>query len=414
MSNAIVNVGYDLKIMGLVGSAHAASHFFHLILPPLFPILKTDFGVSYVELGLLTTFFYGASGVAQTIAGFLVDRFGARKVLLCGLTLLSLSVIGYGFSSSFWQLLLLSITAGLGNSVFHPADLSILTTKISPKRLGKAYAVHAFSGNVGWALAPIFVVTIASFWDWRAATMTAGVIGLIIVCIFFLSNDLLTDGGLKDQKLNTIPKGNLSSKWGGAETFFSATIMSCFFFFTFLAAALIGVQTFGVSALQSLYELDLTNATTALTAFLIGSALGILVGGIIADKISRHETAAMLGVALASVILIIIGSKLISPYFVILALALAGFFSGTTAPSRDMLIRKVTPNGASGRIFGFVYSGLDLGSSAMPLLAGALLDSRKPHMIFYVCALMLIIAILTIRKLRGNFIFFKDINVSKN
>ena len=138
MSNAIVNVGYDLKIMGLVGSAHAASHFFHLILPPLFPILKTDFGVSYVELGLLTTFFYGASGVAQTIAGFLVDRFGARKVLLCGLTLLSFSVIGYGFSSSFWQLLLLSITAGLGNSVFHPADLSILTTKISPKRLGKA------------------------------------------------------------------------------------------------------------------------------------------------------------------------------------------------------------------------------------------------------------------------------------
>ena len=410
----MVNVGYDIKIMGLVGFAHAASHFFHLILPPLFPILKPDFGVSYVELGLLTTLFYGASGVTQTIAGFLVDRFGARKVLLCGLTLLSLSVIGYGFSSSFWELLLLSITAGLGNSVFHPADLSILTTKISPKRLGKAYAVHAFSGNIGWALAPIFVVTVASFWDWRATTMTAGIIGLIIVGIFFLSNDLLTDNELKEQIPNTAPKENFSSIWGGAKIFFSTTMMSCFFFFTFLAAALIGIQTFGVAALQSLYELDLTNATTALTAFLIGSALGILIGGIIADKISRHDIAAILGVALASIILIIIGSKFISPYFVILALALAGFFSGTTAPSRDMLIRKVTPNGASGRVFGFVYSGLDLGSSAMPLLAGALMDSEKPHMIFYACALMLIIAILTIRKLRENSIFFKDINISRN
>ena len=187
-----------------------------------------------------------------------------------------------------------------------------------------------------------------------------------------------------------------------------------FFLFHFSGSSVNWNTNLCVAALQSLYELDLTNATTALTAFLIGSALGILVGGIIADKISRHDTAAMLGVALASVILIIIGSKFISPYFVILALAFAGFFSGTTAPSRDMLIRKVTPNGASGRIFGFVYSGLDLGSSAMPLLAGALLDSGKPDILFYVCALMLIIAISTIRKLRKNSICFNDIDVSKN
>ena len=184
MSNRVADLRHDLRVMGLVGSAHASSHFFHLILPPLFPILKLDFDVSFAALGLLPTLFYGASGIAQTIAGFLVDRFGARRVLLLGLTLLSLSVIGYGFCFSFWGLMFFSITAGLGNSVFHPADLSILTNKISTKRLGKAYAIHAFSGNIGWALAPIFIVTLASFWDWRTATILAGLIGLIIVLMF--------------------------------------------------------------------------------------------------------------------------------------------------------------------------------------------------------------------------------------
>ena len=177
MSNRVADLRHDLRVMGLVGSAHASSHFFHLILPPLFPILKLDFDVSFAALGLLPTLFYGASGIAQTIAGFLVDRFGARRVLLLGLTLLSISVIGYGFCFSFWGLMFFSITAGLGNSVFHPADLSILTNKISTKRLGKAYAIHAFSGNIGWALAPIFIVTLASFWDWRTATILAGLIG---------------------------------------------------------------------------------------------------------------------------------------------------------------------------------------------------------------------------------------------
>ena len=163
-------------------------------------------------------------------------------------------------------------------------------------------------------------------------------------------------------------------------------MISCFLFFTFLAAALIGIQTFGVSALQALYALTLTSATAALTAFLIGSALGILTGGVIADKVKKHQIVAILGVALAGLVLVIIGGNFISPYFVLPALTLSGFSSGITAPSRDMLVRKITPPGASGRIFGFVYSGLDLGSSVMPLLAGALMDGGKADMVFYFCA----------------------------
>ena len=178
-------------------------------------------------------------------------------------------------------------------------------------------------------------------------------------------------------------------------------MISCFLFFTLLAAALIGIQTFGVSALQALYALTLASATAALTAFLIGSALGILTGGVIADKVKKHQIVAILGVALASLVLVIIGGNFISPYFVLPALALSGFFSGITAPSRDMLVRKITPPGASGRVFGFVYSGLDLGSSVMPLLAGALMDGGKADMVFYSCALMFVISTITVLKIPG-------------
>ena len=399
MSNRVADLRHDLRVMGLVGSAHASSHFFHLILPPLFPILKLDFDVSFAALGLLPTLFYGASGIAQTIAGFLVDRFGARRVLLLGLTLLSLSVIGYGFCFSFWGLMFFSITAGLGNSVFHPADLSILTNKISTERLGKAYAIHAFSGNIGWALAPIFIVALASFWDWRTATILAGLIGLIIVLMFFLSGELLIENSPEKQAKNPVSFKKTNPLFNQITALLSSTVISCFLFFTLLAAALIGIQTFGVSALQALYALTLTSATTALTAFLIGSALGILAGGVIADKVKKHQIVAIFGVALASLVLVIIGGNFISPYFVLPVLALSGFFSGITAPSRDMLVRKITPPGASGRIFGFVYSGLDLGSSIMPLLAGALMDGGKADMVFYSCALMFVIAIITVLKI---------------
>ena len=399
MSDGVTDLRHDLRVMGLVGSAHASSHFFHLILPPLFPILKLDFNVSFAALGLLPTLFYGASGIAQTFAGFLVDRFGARRVLLLGLTLLSLSVIGYGFCFSFWGLMFFSITAGLGNSVFHPADLSILTNKISTGRLGKAYAIHAFSGNIGWACAPIFIVTLASFWDWRTATILAGLIGLIIVLMFFLSGELLIENSKEHQAKDSEPLKRKNPLFSQIIALLSSTVISCFLFFTFLAAALIGIQTFGVSALQVLYALTLTSATAALTAFLIGSALGILSGGVIADKVKKHQIVAILGVALASLVLVIIGGNFISPYFVLPALALSGFFSGITAPSRDMLVRKITPSKASGRIFGFVYSGLDLGSSIMPLLVGVLMDGGKADMVFYSCALMFVIAIITVLKI---------------
>ena len=398
MSVTTVPLRHDLKVMGLVGTAHGASHFFHLILPPLFPILKAEFGVSYTALALLTTLFYAASGFAQTIAGFMVDHFGARRVLLSGLSVLSISVIGYGFTSEYWMLMVLSVCAGLGNSVFHPADLSILTSKVSAERLGRAYATHGLCGNLGWAVAPVFVGTIALYADWRTAAIAAGMVGLTIVAAFMLWGGALAE--VEAEIPAPRPIGRRESIARNLQMLLTPTIISCFLYFAFLAASLIGVQAFGITAIQQLYTIEFSTATAALTAFLIGSAAGVFAGGVLADRTDRHDLIAMGGVALAAVVLVSIGAQAISVALVIPALALAGFLSGTTGPSRDMLVRKATPKGATGRIFGFVYSGLDLGSSLMPLLLGWIMDSGRADMVFYGCAAMLVVTMATVTQVR--------------
>ncbi|MCY4590812.1 MAG: MFS transporter [Alphaproteobacteria bacterium] len=396
MSTALAPLGRDLKVMGLVGTAHAASHFFHLVLPPLFPLLRTEFDLSYAALGLLTALFYGASGIAQTIAGFLVDRFGARRILLGGLILLSVSVTGYGFATEFWMLLVLSVLAGLGNSVFHPADLSILTSKVSPSRLGRAYGAHALCGYLGWAVAPGFVVAVASLADWRVAVIAAGLAGLAVVVL------LVVWGGedLAEAPAPPPVRRGTAGILRDVRLLLSPTILSCFAYFTFLSAALVGVQTFGLTAMQVIYSVTLQHATIALTAFLVGGAAGIFVGGFAADRTERHDVIAMSGVMLSAVVLVAIGAEMTGGGLLVPAIAMAGFLSGTTSPSRDMLVRKATPGGATGRVFGFVYSGLDLGSSLMPLLLGWLLDGGDPRIVFHGCAVAMVITMLTVFEVR--------------
>ena len=386
----------DIKVIGLVGSAHGASHFFHLVLPPLFPILKEEFGVTYSALALLTTLFYGVSGIAQTLAGFFVDRYGARNILLGGLTLLSLSVIGYRFASEFWMLLLFAMLAGLGNSVFHPADLAILTAKVSPSRLGRAYASHALAGNLGWAAAPICIIGISQLTNWQTALVVSGLAGLLVVILFVILGRDLSD---RDPAADTVtftavPVGTVQEN---IRLIFNATIISCLLYFTFLAMALIGVQTFGVAGLMQLYILPLNTATTGLAAFLVGSVIGVISGGFAADRTERHDLIAMLGMGLAAGAFLSIGTGYIGTSLLLPCLIVAGFVAGMTTPSRDMMVRKVTPPGASGRIFGFVYSGLDIGSAVMPLTLGIILDYAEADLMFYAIALMFAFTALTVR-----------------
>ncbi len=386
--------------MGLVGAAHWASHFFQLVLPALFLFLRDEFQVSFAALGLLTTLLYGASGLAQTPAGFLVDRFGARRVLLSGLALTSVATLACGLVGNYWLLLPLAILAGLGNSVFHPADLAILTAKVSTHRLGRGYATHALCGNLGWAAAPILMIGLAEAWNWRAAIIVAGLMGLAIVAAF-----LIWGGDLEDQSRSTstsaadekIPMGRLMDN---VRLLFSTTIVSCFLYFAFLAAALIGVQNFGIPAMVELFHITQAEAARGVTGFLLGTAGGIFIGGIAADRTTRHDRIAIAGMTIAALFMLYIAMAELHAGAVLALLVLAGAASGITTPSRDMLVRAATPRGASGRVFGFVYSGLDLGSALIPLALGWALDLGRPDAIFFTVAGFLAITVLTVIQVR--------------
>lgn len=400
MTAATRPLGQDLTVMGLVGIAHFASHFYQLVIPSLFLFLRAAFDVPFTSLGLLATLFYLASGLAQTPAGFMVDRFGARAVLLAGLTLLSLSTLASALATQFWMFYPLAMLAGLGNSVFHPADLSILTSKIDPQRLGRAYGSHALFGNLGWAAAPVLMVGVAGLSDWRSALVVAGGIGIaIVVLILAFGRDLAEEPAPRAAEPAGAATGKLA---GNLRLLFSPSIISCFMYFAFLAMALIGVQTIGPSALSELYGLDVRTAALALTVFLIASAGGVLIGAVAADRTQRHDLIAICGMGTAAVVMLPVAAGLAPGWLALLALGAAGAASGMTTPSRDMLVRAATPKGASGRVFGFVYSGLDLGSTLMPVTLGALMDLHRADAVFFSVSGLLACTMATVFIVKSN------------
>jgi MFS family permease len=298
------------------------------------------------------------------------------------------------------MLLPLSVLAGLGNSVFHPADLAILTSKVSAHRLGRGYATHALCGNLGWAAAPILMIGLAQTWDWRVAIFTAGFIGLAIVAAFLLWGADLEDGNEARALAGAAEKIPMGRLMDNVRLLFSTTIISCFLYFAFLAAALIGIQNFGIPAMIDLFGLSLAEAGRAVTGFLLGTAGGIFIGGIAADRTDRHDRIAIAGMITAALFMLYIASSDLNPAAVMTLLVLAGAASGITTPSRDMLVRAATPKGASGRVFGFVYSGLDLGSSLIPLALGWAIDQGRPEAVFYAAAAFLAITVFTVLQVR--------------
>ena len=396
MSVAAPTLRQDIKVIGLVGIAHGYSHFYQMILPPVFIILKSEFDVSFAALGLLATVLYAASGTGQMIAGFLVDRIGAKPVLLFGLTVCAGSTLGFSFARDYQTLVILSLGVGVGMSVFHPADLSILTLKVNPSRLGRAYAVHALCGNLGWAVAPPFVVGLTALYDWRVAAAMAGVVGLIYAGVMLLrSRDWVVEANTVTME-ETTEDADSGSLAADLRLLASAPVVLCFCYFTFFAMAMVGMQNFGALSLMKLHGLPFASATAVLTGFLIASAVGVFIGGIIADRTPRHHALAMVGTALGSIFMfgvaMVSGIALAVPVLMIFS----GFAIGLTMPSRDMIVRKVTPEGKTGRVFGFVYAGLDLGSLAMPVLLGWLLDRGDPRMAMLVVATVLLVTVATV------------------
>lgn len=387
----------DGRVIALIGSAHFSSHFFQMVLPPLFPLMKDSLGVGYTELGLLMTVFYAVSGIGQPIAGFVVDKIGARTVLVGGIALLALSMILVSFAPSYWMVLALMVPAGIGNCVFHPADYSILSASVSPGRMGRAFSVHAFGGTMGWAVAPAVMFTLSALVDWHFALLVAGILGFVIAIAVraqagILSEDRTGAASAHGHGGGAGAAGAPGLTW---QVLLSLPILMCFAYFLFLAVAGIALQNFLAPTLQALHGTPIAVGAGALTAYLLGSAAGILFGGWTADRIHRHELMVGVGLFCAAMLILVSGYVALDALALNALLAVAGFMGGFASPARDMLVRRATPKGATGKVFGFVYSGLDLGSTLAPTLAGALVDHGLPMGVLFLVAAGQLLAILT-------------------
>lgn len=383
----------DAKVIGVVGSAHALSHFFQLVLPPLFPLLRAEFGVSYATLGALLSALYVASGICQFGAGFAVDRFGARPVLIAGVGLLAGGTLLAGLVPGVGWLFPLVVLMGLGNGVFHPADFAVLNANVDPRRLGHAYSSHGIGGSLGYALAPVVSFGLGSAFGWRIALLTTGALGLVALAV------LATQRGTLDSRKHAVaaPKHTMS---GSLQLFAQRPILLCFAYFCVLTIATIGIQTFLGTSLNAAYGLPLAVAATALTAYLLGNASGVLAGGFLAARTTRHDRVAAAGLAVGAALVLTLALFATLAAWAIPILALTGLALGATGPSRDMIVRGATPKGASGRVYGFVYSGLDLGSALAPVAMGAMVDHGSPRLVAAAIAAFLFIAIGTVVQVR--------------
>lgn len=365
----------DARVISLVAIAHFTSHIMQMALPPLLPVLHRYFGASYTELGLLVTCYFVTSGFGQALAGILVDRYGAPRLLVGGMVVASTGIALAGMAPSLLTMMPLALLAGLGNSVFHPADLSIISHRVSERLLGRAYASHAVAGQIGFAASPVLVAAVASFASWRVALVGLGIVGLAISAVVYASRAHIAYA-------RTANEPGRARRGGYFRVIGSPIIIMAFAYFILTAFAGSGVQAFSVSALTVGYGIDLAGATLALTLFLTASAVGIVAGGFLADRTDNHQRVAITGVLLAALMMAAVAILRVRPDMLAALMAVGGLCYGITAPSRDVLVRRAAGSVGMGSVFGFVYSGFDLGSSTAPLLFGALLDRHAAHGVF--------------------------------
>jgi MFS transporter, FSR family, fosmidomycin resistance protein len=389
MAAVSAGMARNAKVLALIGSGHALSHFYALALPPLFPLLRDEFDVGYTALGLLVTLLNVSTGVAQIPVGFLVDRVGARALLLAGLAIMGASFTLIGFAPGYAAMLALVVVAGIGNSVFHPADYVILSSSVEPRWLGRAFSIHTFTGNVGFMLAPVTMILLTALFGWRGAVVATGALSLAVMAALVLFGGLLRDEARPKQKARQEAGGPA----GGGRLLLSPPILLLFLFYVTLAMITSGVQSFSVTALVDFHGIDLAAANTVLTAFLVASAVGVLVGGFVADRTRRHALVAAVALGLAAVLILPAALVPLPAALLVAVFGLAGLVQSTVRPARDMMVRAVTPPGATGRVFAFVMTGLNVGAAITPVLFGLILDLGSPRWVFVLLAAFFVLSL---------------------
>lgn len=361
----------DAGVIGFVGLAHMVSHFSQLILPPLFPWLKDAFHASYTELGFLMTVFFVVSCAVQTLSGFLVDHWGPRPVLFAGLALIGAAAFGFASSPDYFTMALCTVIAGVGNGVFHPVDYTLINRKVSPSRLGHAYSVHGITGSLGWALAPAVVVPLALAYSWRAALLGAGCVAFAVLVVIWLNRAKL-------ELPPAAPKARASGPQEHSLAFLRIpAVWMCFGFFFFYAVVLSTIQAFAPEAARRLHDVPVAWAAMCLTVYMVCAAGGMVAGGFLASDPERCERIVGAGFGVAALVALLVGLGHVPAMAVPALFGAMGFASGIAGPSRDLLVKKSTPENATGRVYGVVYSGLDIGQAIAPLFFGALMDHRQ-------------------------------------
>ena len=386
-SAALAERRRDVRVIGVVGMCHFFSHFYQFVLPPLSILIHQSEGYSIESLAFLVSIFYGASFALQLPVGFFVDRFGARNILMAGVVILAACTLLYGVFTSYPALVFLTIIAGAANSVFHPADYSILNASVKSERLGRAFSVHNFAGFAGYGLAPVLVAWLGSLWGWQTASIVTGAVGLFFVFfVFALSSDF------QDSSDTRREEGRPSSLSDDLKTLMQGPLLLCLLFFALLAAGQLGAQWFADDVLHIGHGIPVIEGNSYVTIFVVGISIGIIMGGIAADRSANHIRLASIGFVACGIGTISMGLAPPEAVYLYPLFAVTGFLFGFGFASRDLLVRSLAPKGASGAVFGFVFSGLDIGAMSIPLVYGYFLGVGMEFYVFYLGGILIVLA----------------------
>lgn len=383
----------DLRVIGLVGAAHFVSHVYILVLPPVFPFVRAEFNVSYTELGVVIAIFNIISALLQTPAGFLVDRTSARSVLTGGLLLGAASLAAAAMMPSFFLFAFMFALCGLANTVYHPADYALLSNRISTRRVSQAFSIHIFAGFFGTAVTPAAMIILATWLGWRGAFLAAALLGVAVAAAIMLFGDVLAG---REAARAKAASGGTAPAAGDWRVLMTWPVMLNMVFFVLISAVSVGTQNYGIVALEALWGTTLPLATSALTLYLFLSAFAVLAGGWLSSRTDRHDLVAVIGLGVSGVALLPIAFVDLNATLLLAFMAISGFFNGVLQPSRDMIVRAVTPPGAFGRVFGFVTTGFNIGGVIAPPVFGYMMDTGSPRAVIVGTALCSLVAIPTV------------------
>ena len=376
----------DAAVIGLVGLAHASSHFAHLLLPPLFPVFATEFGLSFSQLGFLMTVFFIISGTGQALAGFLVDKVGARPVLFASFVCFICACLAGYAAQGYWGLLMVAVFAGLGNAPFHPVDFSILNQRVSTHRLGYAFSAHGLSGNLGWALTPVFLLFFTAWQGWRSGYLAAAILYACILAVLVLHRGHL--------KTEVVRRAHDSPQGSDVAFLRLPVVWWCFAFFLLSTMTLAVVQAFASPIMQAMHGVSFEAATTMITAYMLCGAAGMFAGGFVAARMpAASDRVVAWSMGIGAVLIVVAGTGWLGGFGSMAVLAATGFAVGIGGPSRDMMIKKATPKGATGRVYGTVYSGLDMGFALAPLIYGFFMDRGHYGLTLMLAAVFLMLSV---------------------